>query len=114
MSELETPKEARDNLGAGLKVIAISVIRTLTPVLAGQILSLLLWAGLDLSEVALTIEAVVTTVLTLGYYVIVRLLETYVTPKLGWLLGSPRQVVYVKDTGTQVYEPEVDENTTLF
>jgi hypothetical protein len=36
-------------------------------------------------------EAAITGVLTAGfsavYYVAVRLLEQYVTPKLGWLLG---------------------------
>lgn len=65
-----------------------SIIRTIVPVIVGTILSWLLTLGIPVDgELRTALAAALTLSLTAIYYVVVRLLETYVTPKLGWLLG---------------------------
>lgn len=98
MSELNTRDESSELLVSSLKTIAISVLRTAVPIIVGWVVSLGVIIGFDLEYLTESLTMAITAVLTLGYYVIVRLLETYVTPKLGWLLGSPKQVVYVGQT----------------
>lgn len=65
-----------------------SIVRTITPIIVGAVLGWFASAGIAVDE---QFEPLLTSALTLGfsgvYYVVVRLLETYVTPKLGWLLG---------------------------
>lgn len=69
-------------------ILWASIVRTVTPVIVGYALSLFVLLGLEVGdELTLALEGVVTAVLTGAYYVIVRLLEVYVTPKFGWLLG---------------------------
>ncbi len=72
-----------------------SIVRTVVPALVGLVLGLIARWNLPLDpefEDALT--ALLTGVFTAAYYVAVRLLETYVTPKLGWLLGLAREPEY--------------------
>lgn len=67
--------------------LVASIIRTLIPLLAGQLLALLAAVGLNLDTAgqgALTDWLGVT--LAGVYYIIVRLVETKV-PAVGWLLG---------------------------
>lgn len=51
----------------------ISVMRTVVPVVAGWLISLAAWAGLDLDSNA--VVGAVTLVATVAYYVLFRLLE---------------------------------------
>jgi hypothetical protein len=46
-----------------------------------------------------TETVVLTAVITYGYWAVVRLLERYVTPKFGWLLGLAQQPVYQAQQG---------------
>lgn len=78
-----------------------SLIRTWVPLAIGAALS---WLGLHHINPALTAQqlANLITVLTafvVGlYYAIVRLLEKYVSPKFGWLLGLAKAPSYPVST----------------
>lgn len=65
-----------------------SIVRTLVPIIVGTVLG---WAALLGIDVDKEFEPLLGALLTGAfgglYYVGVRLLEVYVTPKLGWLLG---------------------------
>jgi hypothetical protein len=81
-----------------------SVVRTVTPVIVAAVVSYLF--GLDvvkniLDAFGVTVDqattgftVTVTAVLTAVYYWGVRLLETYVKPQFGWLLGLSKSPVY--------------------
>ncbi|GAA3305414.1 hypothetical protein [Glutamicibacter nicotianae] len=65
-----------------------SIVRTVVPIVVGSVLGWFASANLPLDkefEGALT--ALITLLLTMAYYVAVRLFETYISPKIGWLLG---------------------------
>lgn len=65
-----------------------SIVRTITPIIVGWIVGQLVAWGVPVDEAfQAAIDGVLTAVFAAIYYVIVRLLETYVTPKFGWLLG---------------------------
>lgn len=72
-------------------VLVASIIRTIVPIIAGQ---LIFWGSklgiLADTELTEALEAFIAVVLTAAYYVCVRLLETFVTPKFGILLGMTR------------------------
>jgi len=74
-----------------MQALWLSIVRTLVPLIVGGVLTWAATAGLELDdkfEGALT--AVLYGVLTAAYYVAVRIVEVYVTPKLGWLLGAAK------------------------
>ena len=81
----------------------LSIVRTIVPLVVGGALSL--WAGWGI-QVDPEFEGALSTLLfggfTAAYYVAVRLLETYVAPKLGWLLGAAK--------APAVYTPESPKN----
>ncbi len=81
-----------------MKALFDSIVRTLVPIIVGAVIGWAVTSGITLDdqfEVALTL--VITGAFQGLYYIAVRLLETYVTPKLGWLIGSPKQpVAYVQ------------------
>lgn len=65
-----------------------SIVRTLVPVIVGSVASWGISLGLPVDdELKLALTSLLTLALTGLYYIGVRLLETFVTPKLGWLLG---------------------------
>ena len=65
-----------------------SIVRTFTPIVVGSVVGWFVTAGIPLDDkFGGLLELVVSGLLTAVYYVAVRLLETYVTPKFGWLLG---------------------------
>lgn len=68
-----------------------SVVRTLVPMVVGGVMSFLATYNLPVPEGT---EAALTTglmaVFSIAWYLLSRLLETYVTPKFGWLLGSDK------------------------
>lgn len=79
-----------------------SLLRTLVPLTVGWLLSLVLVDRvLDFFDVVSAdaeqaLTAAVTAVLTFAYYLLVRLFEQYVSPRLGWLLGLAQQPAYAK------------------
>ena len=65
-----------------------SIVRTIVPVVVGFFLQLAVTWNLPLdTEFESTLTALLTLLLTTAYYVAVRIFETYISPKLGWLLG---------------------------
>jgi len=65
-----------------------SIVRTVVPIIVGAVIAWVTGLGVALDE---EFEPLLASLLTAGfsavYYIAVRLLEVYVTPKLGWLLG---------------------------
>lgn len=71
-----------------------SIVRTIVPIVVGAVVGWLVSIGITLDpefEVALT--SALTGLFGAVYYVIVRVLEVHVTPKLGWLLGYAKQPI---------------------
>jgi hypothetical protein len=75
-------------VNTALTALWASIVRTLVPIIVGAVISFAVSSGITLDE---QFEPLLGSALTLAfsglYYIAVRLLETYVTPKLGWLLG---------------------------
>lgn len=64
-----------------------SLIRTIVPVVAGAVISWLALVNLNIdTEGQTALASLLTALLTGGYYIVVRLIETKV-PQVGWLLG---------------------------
>jgi hypothetical protein len=72
--------------------LGASIVRTIVPLLVGVITSSLLKAGVEIPEGFLD-QYLAEIVFTL-YYVGVRLLETYVGPAYGKLLGVAKKPTY--------------------
>lgn len=89
--------------------ILTSVIRTVVPTIVGSITGFLAARGINVDEgTKAQLTAVLSTIFTGVYYVVARYLETKF-PKLGWLLGSPKQPVYGEplELSKGEYEPVV-------
>lgn len=72
-----------------------SLVRTVVPVAVGAVVSFLIARGFALDpEFEVSLTALLTGGLTVTYYAFVRLLETYIAPKFGWLLGLAKAPVY--------------------
>ena len=70
------------------KAVWASIVRTLVPVIVGWVVGQLVALGLPLDpEFEASLGNLLTVAFSAIYYVGVRLLETYVTPKFGVLLG---------------------------
>lgn len=72
-----------------------SIVRTFTPIIVGAVVGWFTTQGIALDdgfEAALVI--VITSVTSGIYYIAVRLVETYVSPKFGWLLGLAKTPEY--------------------
>ncbi|QJU54318.1 hypothetical protein SCB71_14325 [Herbiconiux sp. KACC 21604] len=85
-------------MNTALTALWASIVRTLVPIIVGAVVAFLVGRGITLDP---EFEPLLGSALTLAfsglYYVAVRILETYVTPKLGWLLGLAKSpVVYSK------------------
>jgi cation transporter-like permease len=75
-----------------LEALWASITRTLVPIIVGAVLGWLAASNIPLDpefEVALT--ALLTGLFSAAYYLLVRVFERYVSPKLGWLLGNAKQ-----------------------
>jgi hypothetical protein len=72
--------------------ILLSIRRTLVPLAVGWVIAQGARAGFDIpaEELAGVFESLVTG----GYYIVVRLIERYV-PAAGMLLGAARQPLYL-------------------
>lgn len=72
-----------------------SFVRTFVPVIVGAVVS---WLSLTGVELDASLEGSLTVVVTAGitavYYVVARLLEVYVAPQFGWLLGVAKAPEY--------------------
>lgn len=72
-----------------------SIVRTIVPAIVSTTLAWLVARGIEMDA---EFEKELTSILILGfngvYYVGSRLLETYVSPKFGWLLGLAAKPVY--------------------
>jgi len=78
-----------------MKALWDSIVRTLVPVVVGAVLGWVTTTGIKVDpEFAPALTLVVTAAFTGVYYIAARLLELYVTPKLGWLLGLAKQPDY--------------------
>lgn len=84
--------------------IGTSVVRTVVPLIVGLIITYATKAGFDISE-AVVQDAVYAGVVTL-YYVLVRLAETHLSPKWGWLLGQAKVPTYSPLGPSNSYDPE--------
>lgn len=70
-------------------------IRTLTPLVAGALIAVIGWSGVAMSDdLRASVVAVSGTVATFAYYTAAALLERYVSPRFGWLVGAPRIPTY--------------------
>lgn len=82
-----------------MKALFDSLVRTYVPWLAGILIGFLVSLGVPLDpEVEVQITLVLMLVASFLYYFLARIFELYVSPKLGWLLGLPKQPMYDGDT----------------
>lgn len=74
-----------------LQLVWLSIVRTYVPLIVGGVLGFFASQGVTVDP---EFEEAFTGVLMLVgsglYYLVARLFETYVSPKLGWLLGSAK------------------------
>ena len=74
-----------------LQLVWLSIVRTYVPLIVGGVLGFFASQGITVDP---EFEEAFTGVLMLVgsglYYLVARLFETYVSPKLGWLLGSTK------------------------
>lgn len=75
-----------------IKSLGPSLIRTAVPVAVGWLVSLPVVAALGVDSSAWT--TLITSLATIVYYVAVRLVERFVLPEVGWLLGYPSAPTY--------------------
>lgn len=74
-----------------VKTLWASFVRTIVPIVVGAVVAWLVKQGIPVDEeFSAAISAVLFAVFSSVYYIVARLLETYVTPKLGVLLGLPK------------------------
>lgn len=80
---------------------AASLVRTITPLVVGSILSLLAKIGLNIDlEGQQALSTLIDSAFIGGYYLVIRLVETKV-PQVGWLLGLAKSPdSYSKDPTT--------------
>jgi len=77
-----------------LSALWASIVRTFTPIIVGSVVGWFVTLGVPLDDkFSGLLTLVVSGILSAVYYVAVRLLETYVTPKFGWLLGLAKTPV---------------------
>ena len=79
-----------------IKTLGISVIRTIVPMVVGQVMTWLAVIGvLDVNgEVSAALISTFTILFTAFYYAAVRYLEVNFSAKFGWLLGVAKAPEY--------------------
>lgn len=94
-----------------IKNLIASVIRTVVPNFIGAVATWLArkWDIVIDEETKAAALVYITAGVSGVYYVVVRLFETYVTPKMSWLLGDFRrgrtEPIYADATETTVVPP---------
>lgn len=80
-----------------MKTLYDSLIRTYVPWLAGVVIAWMVSLGVPLDpDVAPALTALLVLAASAVYYIAARLLETYVSPRFGWLLGLAKQPDYFR------------------
>lgn len=76
--------------------LAISIIRTVVPIVAGQFISWFALMGImdATGELTAALISAMTVLFTSGYYILARYLEVKVNAKFGWLLGYAKKPTY--------------------
>lgn len=78
-----------------MKSLYDSLVRTFVPIIVGAVIGWFVSAGIDLDpEFEGALIVAVTAVFQGVYYIAARLLEKYVSPKFGWLLGLAKEPEY--------------------
>ena len=92
-----------------------SVVRTFVPVVVGWVTGAFAAANIPVDpQLEVTLAGALTALFTTVYYIILRLLETYVTPKFGWLLLLPKApVVYSKVSPKDIPVPVETANIVI-
>ena len=86
-----------------MKALFDSLVRTYVPWLAGVVIGWLISLGVPLDpDVEVQITLALMGAASMIWYVLARVFELYVHPKLGWLLGLPKQPLYEKPAGDVV------------
>jgi len=84
-----------NTVASSLKTLVFSFIRTVVPYIVSFFISMLLAAGIAVPEdLKIALGGFLTLAFGALYYLLVRLVEQYVAPKFGWLLGVAKQVQY--------------------
>ena len=79
-----------------------SLVRTFVPIVVGAVISFFVARGITLDpEFELVATTALTAAFTGGYYLLARLLEVYVAPKFGWLIGLAKAPVYQAEAGSE-------------
>ncbi len=71
-----------------------SILRTVVPVIVGWLVSLPVLDALDLEQQEAALTALISALITIGYYIVIRIAETKVDRRAGWLLGKASPPVY--------------------
>ena len=79
-----------------MNALTTSIIRTVTAILVGWLVTLAVRLGVEIDEAtaATTVQAIVTGVV----YAVVRFLEERVAPQFGWLLGLAKPPRYERSS----------------
>ena len=78
-----------------MKDIWDSLVRTFIPIIVGTVIGWFAAAGITVDPAfEPSLVAGLTAAAGAVYYAIVRVLETYVSPKFGWLLGLAKAPTY--------------------
>lgn len=81
--------------GNPVKALFDSLVRTFVPIIVGAVISFFVTSGIELDpEFEGALFLLVTAGFQGAYYLAARLLEIYVTPKFGVLLGLAKQPAY--------------------
>lgn len=78
-----------------MKAVFESLVRTVVPLIVGAVVGFFTSRGIEVDpELAVSLATAITTGAGTVYYGIVRVLEHYVAPQFGWLLGLAREPRY--------------------
>jgi hypothetical protein len=82
------PMDKFKDLSSAAAVLYASVVRTVVPLLVGVVLTWAAAAGIEVDDkLEAALGAVLTALFGTLWYVAARVLEVYVSPRFGWLLG---------------------------
>jgi hypothetical protein len=75
----------------------LSLVRTLSPIAAGWVLTLALRLGVQLDSA--TLVSLLTAGFSAVYYAVFRFAELHISPRFGWLLGYAEPPQYPSGVG---------------
>ena len=85
-----------------IRALFDSLVRTFVPIVVGAVISFFVARGIALDpEFELALTTTLTAGLAFAWYALARLLEVYVAPKFGWLLGLAKAPVYQAEAGSE-------------